>query len=244
MKFKTTLLFILTISLVFTSCKTKNLFKTSNHIDVSNLIHSDSFFIAEKIKTDDKISISIWNHDDMSFGSAFSIYNSNESFGKWILVNNEGYVNLPKIGNIKLAGYSCDEAKTILKEKYKTYLVNPIIVVKVLNRQVTILGEVRTPGIYILEKEKNSLSELIGRSEGFATYADLEKIQIIRNGNSYIIDMTQLDLYKSCDLIVRSNDIIHVPSKKGKKLDQQAPTIIPFASIVTSVGIILTVILN
>ena len=159
-------------------------------------------------------------------------------------MNHEGYVSLPKIGSIKLGGLSCDEAKVILIEKYKFYLVNPIIVVKVLNRQVTILGEVRTPGVYILEKEKNLLSELIGLAEGFEAYADIEKVQLIRDGNSYIVDMTQLDVYKSCNLIIRSEDIIHVPSKKGKRLDEKAPTIIPFASIITSVGIILSVILN
>ena len=118
MNFKPTLLYLVLTCLFFTSCKTKNLFHTSNNIDVNTIIYSDSIFIPEKIKADDKISVSIWNHDDMSVGSVFSIYNSNESFGKWVLVNHEGYVSLPKIGSIKLAGLSCDEAKVILIEKY------------------------------------------------------------------------------------------------------------------------------
>jgi len=51
-----------------------------------------------KIKSDDKINLSIWDHDNMSVGSVYGIYNSNEVYGKWLMVDHEGLINLPKYG--------------------------------------------------------------------------------------------------------------------------------------------------
>ena len=94
------------------------------------LVKSDTVHY-QTIKTDDKISLSIWNHDDMSIGSVFSIYNSNEAYGKWVLVDKAGFVSFPKIGKVKVSGLNCPQAADTLQALFAKYLVDPIIVVKV-----------------------------------------------------------------------------------------------------------------
>jgi polysaccharide export outer membrane protein len=234
-------LLIIIFSLSLYSCASLNLFRGDQNADLEEILHQDSNYVSQ-IKVDDKISLSIWNHDDMSIGSLFSIYNSNESYGKWVLVESDGKVTLPQIGRVQLQGLTCSNAADTLTKLYSNKLVNPVIVVKILNRQITILGEVRTPGTYTIEKESNTISEIIGNAQGFMPYADLEKIQLIRNGKSYELNLTTFDSNGLHSVIVHSGDIINVPSRRGKGLDQKAPTLIPFTSVATAFAIVFSLI--
>lgn len=227
-------------TLLLASCATQNLFQSSS----TNMLVGDTTFVAVNnphiIKPDDKISVSIWNHDDLSVGSLFGIYNSNEVYGKWIIVSKDGTINLPKIGLVKLEGKNSTEAANFLQSLYKKYIKDPIIVVKVLNREVTILGEVKTQGSYLLEKETNTLVELLGRSGGFNFYADKTNVKLIRAGKEYFIDLTSMDDYNTYNFVLQSGDVIYIPTRKGKMLDKKAPTIISIASVVTSIVVILS----
>ncbi|MFT6761068.1 MAG: polysaccharide export outer membrane protein [Psychroserpens sp.] len=211
--------------------------------DVTSLMQTGPFY-EHYILPDDKISLSIWNHDDLSIGSVFNIYNSNEAYGKWVVVEANGHVQLPKLGNVRMGGLTCSEASEKLSQLYAEYLIDPIVVVKVLNREVTVLGEVRTPGTYILEKERNTLTDLIGKAQGFETYADYKKVQLIRNGISYTIDLTTLDDSMSHMLVVETGDIINVPSRNGKTFDRKITTLIPLASVITALGVVASIFLR
>jgi polysaccharide export outer membrane protein len=192
--------------------------------------------------------VSIWNHDDLSIGSVYGIYNSNEVYGKWVLIDNKGNVKLPVIKTVKLEGLTLDEAKDTLSSIYGEFIKDPIIEIKVLNLQVTILGEVKSPGIYILEKNENHLIELIGRSGGLNDYANSSKVKIIRGDlprgetQTIMIDLTDVSEIETGKMNIYPNDIIYISSKKGKMLDKKAPTLIPFASALSAIAIITAIV--
>jgi len=124
------------------------------------------------LKTGDKLSISVWNHDDLSVGSIFSNYNSNEVYGKWLLVNSDGDVTLPQIGKVHLLNLTVEKAEKKLANIYVKLIVEPLVVVKVLNKEITILGEVNRPGKVLLEKDIMSLHEVLGHVGGLGDFAD------------------------------------------------------------------------
>jgi len=233
-------LLLIVITLLFNSCAYQNIFDTNQQNNIAELLTLDSTY-EHRITVDDKLSISVWNHDNMSIGSLFGIYNSNEVYGKWVLVDAAGYIMVPKIGRVRLGGLTCIEAANTLTALYSNTLVDPNLVVKVLNKDVTILGEVRTPGKYIIEKERNTLTEIIGNAQGFEFYADKKKIQLIRNNKSYQIDFTKL-VDSNYQILVQAGDVINVPTKRGKSIDKKAPTIIPFASAFTALAVIVSLI--
>jgi len=234
------LIYLFVLLCCSSACKTQNLFRTSEHGNAEALLTDGQAHISV-IQPDHKISVSIWNHDDLSIGSVFSIYNSNEAYGKWVLVNDSGEVVLPRVGKVRLGGLTCPAAADTLEQLYAPILVDPVIVVKILNREVTVLGEVRTPGVYLLEKEKNTLTELIGKAQGFERYADLERVQLIREGVSYELDLTELNQPSYHSLVMQAGDLLHVASRKEKRLDEKAPTIIPFASALTAVAVFFSI---
>ena len=231
----------------FSSCTTTHLFQGSHTPKYGhNLQELLMAPTQHTLRPDDKISVSIWNHDNISVGSVFGIYNSNEVYGKWLMLNDSGQVSLPRLGPVYLQGLTVQQAEARLVQAYSAMLVNPVINVRVLNREVTLLGEVTAPGNYLLEKETNSLAELLGRAEGLTFYGNPKAVQLVRavNGQQrrYLIDLQKTGAVAQQQIVVMAGDVIYVPEKAGKKLDKKAPLLIPLSSAVTTVGIILSLV--
>ena len=130
-----TLIFVC-LGFVFASCKTQNLF-TKNNAPGTLSEAVDSVFVYDPdyehtIAKDDKVTISVWGQDDLSVGSVYGIYNSNEVYGKWLLVDHSGNVELPKHGSFRIEGYTISILKDTLRNIYKQWIVNPIVDIKVL----------------------------------------------------------------------------------------------------------------
>lgn len=204
----------------------------------------DSTFFSKEntqytIRRDDKISVSIWNHDDLSVGSLYSIYSANEVYGKWVMVDPNGDVPIPKIGKVRLAGLTQLQARDLLLREFRKWIVDPIIDVKVLNREVTLLGELKNPGKLLLEKESNTLVELLGRAGDFDLYANQQAIKVIRTvdnqPHTITLDLTRMDQFGATNIQILPGDVIYVPARRGKLWDKRAgPSVLPVASAITT----------
>ncbi|RYE28601.1 MAG: hypothetical protein EOP42_16460, partial [Sphingobacteriaceae bacterium] len=76
-------------------------------------------------------------------------------------VEEDGTVALPVIGRIKVSGLTRYEATRKVEALYKEKLLkDPIIDLKIINLKVTVLGEIRTQGNYLLLKDKTSLVDI------------------------------------------------------------------------------------
>jgi polysaccharide export outer membrane protein len=97
------------------------------------------------IRVDDKVSISVWGHDELSVGSTYGIYNSNEVYGKWLMVDAGGSIEMPRFGKMLVKGLTIMELKHNLKDSLGQVLNNPIVDIKILNREISLFGEFRDP---------------------------------------------------------------------------------------------------
>ncbi len=100
----------------------------------------------------------------------------------------DGSVQFPLIREVKLAGLSVRDARTLLTKVYsEKYLVNPQIFLSVTQfaqRKFTIMGQVAKPGSYQLEGGQSlSLLEAIGMAGGFTRIADRGRV-LVRRGNT------------------------------------------------------------
>ena len=226
------------------SCSTQNLFETPGIKTNNALLFASSNDYEYHIRKDDKISISIWNHNEMSIGSIFDALDGNQSYGKWVMVDHFGNITVPSLGEIPAEGCTIHELEDLLKASL-TSLKDPVIEVKVLNKEVTLLGELRTPGIYPVEKERNSISEVIGMAGGLDIYADQKHVRIIRKEDDitqqYEVDLTRMDDFDKASLLVLPGDVINVPSRKGKMFDRKIPTVTPFISAISVIVIVYSV---
>jgi polysaccharide export outer membrane protein len=230
--------------LLNTGCKTQRLFEPSAQSrrgDWTELLS----FAPYRLRPDDKISLSVWDHEELSVGSIYGVYNSNEVYGKWLLVDAGGDLLLPKTGKLHVDGLTVAEATDAIAREYARLIPQPVITLKVLNKEVTVLGEVKSPGMITLEKERNSLVEVLGRAGGPDYYAKADRVQVLRTRGQqrveYEVDLTRLSTLEQESLWVEAGDILYVPPQKRKSLQKESSTLVPFAAILSSLAVVLTV---
>ena len=237
-----TIIKALLLTLLFTACKTENLLVSKKPIENSTAFLYDSTY-QYKIRKDDKISISVWGEDNLSVGSVYGIYDSNEVYGKWLMVDANGKIEIPKLGSTVVLNKTVPELREELKTALKKWLVNPIVDVKVLNKEITILGEVRNPNTINIDKDHVTLFEMISKSGGFDFYANLKSIKILRQVGT-TVKITNLDLTNDNDIVntniqLHPGDVVIVPSKKNKEFDKRIATIIPLTTTITTAAILI-----
>ncbi len=239
----------ITLSVILTlcvSCHTSSplfQYKEGRKTSLTKDILEEFYETKETVLTPgDKISISIWSHNDMSVGSVNNVYSSTESSGKWLLVDDDGMVNIPRLGRLKLSGITVSEANYLLEQKYGETLRDPIINVRVLNHFITILGEVNNPGRYRLENEKISLVEAVGLAGGLTDYSENQSVDLVRivNGEpiKFTLDLTNINALPKENIILKPRDVVYINHTKLKTWDKNLAKISLITSIITGIAVL------
>ena len=240
------LIFPALLILALASCKgTGQLFQGKDTQADPRAVLQQYFQTGEaKIQPGDKIAVSIWGHEDLSVGSVSSSYSTNEASGKWLVVDNDGEVNLPQIGRVKVAGYDLKEINFLLESKYAALIKSPIINVKVLNHYVTVLGEVNAPGKYPLNNEQVTLIGMLGEARGLSNYARPSHVRVIRTVDNRSVelqvDLTDLSVIPEFNVILQPDDIVYVGANQKKGADDRLRRATTISSILTGVAVIAT----
>ena len=235
---------------LLTSCSSQQaLFSSEQEARDNQQILQQYFNQKEPIlKSGDKITISIWGHEDLSVGSVNSKFSSNKETGKWLAIDHLGEVNLPKVGRLKIAGYNLKEVNYILEKKYSEYLRDPIVNIRVVNHYVTVLGEVNSPGKYELDNEKVTLVQILGEAKGLGDYSNNKKIKVIRDVAGkpveLVIDLTDIVATTDYNITLQSKDIVYVEPTQKKADDNALRKAAPIASLVTAVAVLVSVLVK
>jgi polysaccharide export outer membrane protein len=157
------------------------------------------------------------------------------------LVDLEGFIQFPILGNIKASGLSKKELKDQLTKALlnKKLLVDPIVDIRYLNFRVSVMGEVARPTVVTVPSEKISLLEALALAGDLTIYARRDNVMIIReeNGQRIIkrIDLNSSSLFTSPYYYLKSNDIVYAEPNKSKvastsRLTQWLPVVFSIMS--------------
>jgi len=140
------------------------------------------------------------------------------------VVDKNGQIDFPVIGQITLEGLTKTQAMALLKKLISDYINAPIINLRILSFKVIILGEVRSPGIHYASLEKLSILEAIGSAGDLTLYGNRKNILLIRENDNGTIDHVRLDLtspeiFSSPYFYLQQNDKIYVEPNKAKQLE-------------------------
>jgi polysaccharide export outer membrane protein len=107
-----------------------------------------------------------------------------------------------------------------------------------MNFNITVLGEVKTPGVYNIKDERVTLPEALALAGDFTLDGRRKDVLIIReeDGKRKVerIDFTSSDLFTSPFYFLKQNDVVYVePSLKGVKKSGFIPDIPALLSLVT-----------
>ncbi|MEJ7645262.1 MAG: polysaccharide biosynthesis/export family protein [Chryseolinea sp.] len=137
-----------------------------------------------------------------------------------LLVNKQGEIEYPVLGNIKVGGLTIFQAQDSIKQAASQYIADVVVRVRMLNFRFTVLGEVNGEQTVISTNSRLTMSEAIGLSGGFGELADRSNIKIIRQNENtveiYYVNLLEEDFLESPHYYVQQNDVIIVPPLKQR----------------------------
>ena len=136
------------------------------------------------------------------------------------LVNADGNINFPVIGKLKVAGLTTKETDEKLSKILSAYIKNPIVIIRLINFKVTVMGEVQRPGTYTITNERVSILEAISLANDLTIHGKRKTVLLIREQNGkrvfVNIDLTSKELFNSPYFYLSQNDVIYVAPNKTK----------------------------
>ena len=172
------------------------------------------------------------------------------------LVDNDGEIDYPVVGTIKVAGLTKNECQELVKSKIKAFLAeeeNPIVTVRMSSYRVTIIGEVRSPGVIPVGTEKMSILEALASAGDLTIYGKRDNVMLIRedaNGQKTIhrLNLNDANIISSPYYYLQQNDIVYVEPNgvqaKNSAIGSSTTIWFSFVGIVTSVASLLVNILR
>ncbi len=210
-----------------------------------------------RIQADDLLAISVSSPDPATaapFNPQTSLNQNNSNASKNggdYLVNPDGTIDFPILGNLLVSGKTTQELHQDLQERLTPYLKNPIVSVRVLNFRVTVLGEVNQPGAFQAPDQSLTILEALGMAGDLSPYARRDSVLLIREQNGRRtfgrLNLQDRSVFQSPFFYLKQNDVIYVQpiDEKTASVRDQPSKILPWiTALSTFATLIATLILR
>lgn len=139
---------------------------------------------------------------------------------QYYLVDNNGEIDFPVLGKIKVAGLTRKEFVTLLKNKLSEFMEEPSVNVRIMNFKVSVFGEVHKPGSYTIPSERITLLDAISLAGDATIYGFRKNVLVVRERNgkkvSQRIDLTNSSFVNSEFYYLEQNDVVYVEPNNTK----------------------------
>jgi len=235
----------LSVITLLTSCATKK--EIVYFQDADNLAERKNSQTFEPIiESNDILYVSISSMNEAvlmpfkrSTGMEGNVSNSNAGLQGY-LVNVDGDIRFPVIGNVRVAGKTRGQVEADLKSELSEFITDVVVDVRIMNFKITVIGEVNNPGVYTIADERVTLPQALGLAGDLSEDGKRENILVIReiDGQQQVsrIDLTKTAFFSSPYYFLKQNDVVYVePSTKGVKKSGFLPDIPALLSLMTVV---------
>ncbi len=250
-------LLLFTVLISVFSCKVpENVVYFQNSANLEKISSTNSF--TSVFKVDDIVGIMV-SAADMDAVRPFNLMQGSSSLGEssggdtssagtgepTYLINEEGNIDFPVLGELKIAGLTRIEAKKVIKEKLKIYINDPIVSVRLKNFKITVMGEVSKPGSYTIPNERVTIIEALGLAGDMTIKGRRENVIIIRENegvNTYHrVDLTSKSIFESPVYYLAQNDVLYV-EPNDSRIKESKTRNNTLGIIISIVGVVLSVV--
>jgi polysaccharide export outer membrane protein len=152
--------------------------------------------------------------------STTSVTNQNSVFN--YLVDNDGVIEMPIIGTVKVGGLTKNDAEQLIKSMILPYLSdseNVVVHVRMMNYKYAVLGGVKSPGLFTTQNEKVSILEAIAQAGDLTTFAYRDRIFVIRENSEgqkeyHQLNINDANIINSPYFYLQQNDVVYVEPRK------------------------------
>jgi len=159
-----------------------------------------------------------------------------------ITVRPDGMISVDLIGDVKASGRPVTEISKEIQERigrYKRDARATLAVVMARSNQVTVFGEVVTPGTFELVRDTR-VAEAIGLRGGSTIFATKSKLRVIRS-DGQVTQVLKVDLNGiqkgdlSSNIMLTGGDIVVVPPNIGARIGYKLKSFLfPFQQILSA----------
>lgn len=227
------LAFLAATLLLMTACGTS---KSIAYIQNSDSINYDNsrYLYDAKIMPKDQLTITV-NTVNPEASLPFNLLLQNSySQGRTVassagtlmpyLVDNNGYINFPLVGRLKVSGLTKSECENLILDKISRFMSegeNPVVTVRMSSYSVSVLGEVNHPGSFQVGREKITIFEALSQAGDLTIYGVRDKVKLIREDATgkkeiHTLDLTDANIVTSPYYYLQQNDIVYVEPNKVK----------------------------
>lgn len=208
------------------------------------------------IQPNDMLNISVYSSQDEQAAMAYNLVvqsrvnNSNSLTSQAALqdyiVDANGCVNVPNVGEVHLAGLTISQAEALILNKIKgAFATPPTVIVRFVDYKVSVLGEVNSPGMYSSKDGRISVFEALANARDLTVHGERENVKIIREETNgvkkvYEINLNDASLINSPFYYLQQNDVVYVtPNKrKAKSSDIGSATSLWFTGTSVTISVV------
>jgi polysaccharide export outer membrane protein len=175
------------------------------------------------IQVNDQLGIQFFSKSmNQEQAALFNIPNNSTSNNlSGYLINTEGNIEIPLIGKIRAVGLTKDQLQELLTDKLSSYIKDPSVLIRFMQFNVNIIGEVKNPGLHSFQTDRVTIIDAISAAGDLTDNGKRKNILVIREEHMqrkyYRVDLTSGDIFLSPVYQLQPNDIIYV-SASYKKL--------------------------
>jgi polysaccharide export outer membrane protein len=219
---KTILLFVMfAVSYLLTSCgSSKNVtyFKNRELLNAA----SKGYLVDARIMPKDVLTITV-NTTTPEAAQQFNLVTpTTQTTLQTYLVDNDGKISFPIVGELKLGGLTKTEAENLITDQIRPYLKeseNPVVTVRMSSFSISVIGEVNEPGTFTVEREKINVLEALSRAGDLTIYGVRNTVTLIREDSDGIksyhkLDLNDANIVNSPYYYLQQNDILYVEPNK------------------------------
>jgi len=161
--------------------------------------------------------------DRLGYGDVIQVrFFYNPNLDETLTVRPDGRITLPRMGDVLVVGMTPTQLDELITEKYSEIVRNPdvtVIVLKVGEEVVYVLGEVNDPGGYTLSPQGTTVLGAIAQAQGFKPSAKLNSVIIIKKNIQGVPVADRVNLTRAIgsgsmkdDPLLEGNEIVYVPA--------------------------------
>lgn len=139
-------------------------------------------------------------------------------------VSPDGNIDFPILGTLHVAGMTRYELSGFIKGELmgRDLVKDPTVTVEFLNTGISVLGEVKSPGRYDMNRDQITILDAISLAGDLDLQGNRKNIKVLRNVDGkaqvYTVDLTSgKDVFKSPVYYLQQDDIVYVEPNDYRK---------------------------
>lgn len=193
-------------------------------------------FLDVKIQSPDGTSLVFFNKPSTTSGGS-QLSEGNLYLNSYI-VDLNGKIYLPIIGEVDVRGKTTIEVKKIIVEKLSLYYKISDVSVKMMSFKVTFIGEVKRPSTVFIYNMNTTMFEGLSKVGGATDFTNTHKVTVVRkfsnvNAKADKVNINTIKFVESEFYYLRPGDIVYLEPIRYKTFTKNIP-LVSFVFSVTS----------